>query len=115
MNVEQLRAYCLSLPHSTEDMPFGDTVLVMRLAGKIYALLSLDPPHTINLKCGPGRALELREQYDAIRPGYHMNKQHWNTVDPPRLPEKLVKELIVHSYELIKASLPKKIREELGG
>jgi len=112
MNVETTREYCLSLPHVTEDTPFGEDTLVFRLKGKIFALMGIEQASTINLKCEPERAVSLREHYpERILPGYHMNKTHWNTVVYTRLPDALVQELIRHSYERIKSSLPKKERD----
>lgn len=115
MNLEELREYCLAKKGVEEGMPFGDTTLVMKVMGKIFALLPLEAEiQTINLKCDPARAIELREAYpDSIQPGYHMNKAHWNTVSSELgLPKKLLQEMIDHSYELIVASLPKKVRLE---
>ncbi len=115
MNPECLRAYCLSLPAVTEEFPFDEQTLVFKVKGKIFALTDVDSFASINLKCDPERAAELREQHDSILPGYHMNKKHWNTVLlNGTLGEKLVKELILHSYQLVVAGLPRKVREELG-
>ena len=82
MNLEELREYCLSLSHVTEDMPFGEDILVFRICNRIFALTSLESvPLRVSLKCDPERAIELREQYpDKIVAGYHLNKKHWNTV-----------------------------------
>jgi predicted DNA-binding protein (MmcQ/YjbR family) len=114
MNVEQVREFCLSLPCATEDFPFDETVLAVRVNRKIFTLIPLNSNGRMNLKCDPERAIELREQYDPlILPGYHMNKKMWNTIDFESLPEKLVKELIMHSWELIVASLPKKEQAEI--
>lgn len=114
INVEAYREYCLSKPGTTEGFPFDSATLVFKVMGKMYALTSLDTFEFINLKCDPERALELRDQYPAIRPGYHMNKQHWNSVYVDgTLPDELIYELIDHSYELIAASLAKKLKEEL--
>ena len=102
MDIESLRQYCLSLKATTEDLPFGPDTLVFRVMGKIYALISLDIEECrINLKCDPEYALELREQYSDIIPGYHMNKKHWNTVLPSGLKKSLVKEMIDESYNLV--------------
>jgi predicted DNA-binding protein (MmcQ/YjbR family) len=102
MNVEDIRDYCLSLSGTTEGMPFGDSTLVFKVKGKIYALLNLDGDLSINLKCDPARAIELREEYPSVQPGYHMNKQHWNTVYiDGSVPVKRIKEWIDHSYELV--------------
>jgi predicted DNA-binding protein (MmcQ/YjbR family) len=115
MNIEWLREYCLSLPHATEDFPFDERTLAFRVAGKIFLLTDVEEPWEFNAKCDPERAVELRERYpDAVRPGYHMNKTHWNTVRIDRgLDDALVLDLIRHSYDLIRASLPAKIRKEL--
>ena len=115
MNIETLREYCLSKKAVTEDFPFGETTLVFRVKEKIFLLVSLDAdPLQFNAKCDPEKAIELREEYDAIKPGYHMNKKHWNTiVIDGSISTKLIKEMIDDSYELIVQSLPKKLREEL--
>ena len=108
-------AHCLSLPGVEETTPFGPDVIVYKVAGKMFALATPDEvPHQVNLKCDPERALELRDRYEDVMPGYHMNKKHWNTVNLGwRLPNALLRELIQHSYDLVVASLPKKTREKL--
>lgn len=115
MNIEWLREYCLSLPHATEDFPFDERTLAFRVGGKIFLLTDVEEAWEFNAKCEPERAVELRERYpDAVRPGYHMNKTHWNTVRIDMgLDDALVLDLIKHSYDLIRASLPAKIRKEL--
>jgi len=115
MDLEKFREYCLSKPHITEGMPFGDTVLVFKVAGKMFALVALDEiPVTANLKCDPDLALELRDRYEQVRPGYHMNKKHWNTVEiDAGIPDRELKKMIDHSYELVVKSLPKKVRNKL--
>lgn len=116
MNIETLRDFCLSLPHVTEDMPFGPETLVFRIAQKIFLLVSLDTEVlSFNVKCQPERAIELREKYpDVVKPGYHMNKKHWNTIEPKAsFPDALMEEWIRHSYELVLKSLPKKTRESM--
>ena len=115
MNLEELRDYCLSLPHVTEDMPFGEDFLVFRIANRIFALMNLNRvPMSVSLKCDPERAIELREQYpDKIIAGYHLNKKHWNTVLLEGLPPALIKEMIQHSYDQVLAKVPKKEREML--
>lgn len=114
MTLEDFRAHCLKKPGFSEDFPFGPEVLVFRVGGKIFALLDVDAFESVNLKCDPERAVELRERYEGIKPGYHMNKQHWNTVDAQGgVPGKLLLELADHSYDLVKASLPKKVQEGL--
>lgn len=116
MEIDELRHYCLAKAATTEGLPFGPGVLVIKVANKMFATISLDEEQPrINLKCAPQRAIELREQYAEITPGYHMNKQHWNTVfTTGGLPASLVRELIDHSYERVVDSLTKKVREEHG-
>jgi predicted DNA-binding protein (MmcQ/YjbR family) len=107
MNIEEFCEYCLSKKGVSECFPFDDVTLVFKVAGKMFALTGLDEGFRINLKCDPEKAIELREQHPGVLPGYHMNKQHWNTiiVDGSVSDEKLI-EWIDHSYELIVASLP---------
>ena len=114
MNVETFREYCLEKAHVSESFPFDENTLVFKLNGKMYALIGLEDGNRCNLKCDPERALELRVSYEGIIPGYHMSKKHWNTVYFDRdVPEKLIIELIDHSYELIFNSFSKKIQAEL--
>ncbi len=114
MNIEEFRNYCLSFPGVTEEFPFDENTLVFKVVGKLFALTDVDSFESINLKCDPIRAMELREMHEEIQPGYHMNKKHWNTVmSKGSLSDKFLKELILHSYELVVSKLPKKIREEL--
>ena len=115
MNLEELREYCLSLPHVTEDMPFDEDILVFRICNRIFVLTSLDTiPLRVSLKCNPERAIELREQYpDKIVAGYHLNKKHWNTVLLEGLPLALIKEMIQHSYEQVLSKVPKKLANSL--
>ncbi len=97
-----------------ETYPFGEQTLVFKVGGKMFALTSESLPTSVNLKCDPERALELREQYEAVQPGYHMNKKHWNTVRlDGSIPTQEILELIDHSYQLVLDSLPKKMREEV--
>lgn len=113
MNLEAIREYCLNKKGVTECLPFDDETLVFKVAGKIFSLLSLSGDWGLNLKCNPEKAIELREQYSDIVPGYHMNKIHWNTLNlDGNLPEKLVYELIDHSYLLIVEGLPKNLKKE---
>jgi predicted DNA-binding protein (MmcQ/YjbR family) len=120
MNPGELREYLLSKPAVTEEQPFGPGVLVYKVKGKMFATLGFEAEEGIetgrsNLKCDPGRAVELRDQHDAILPGYHMNKRHWNTlVLDGSLAPGLVRELCDHSWELVVAGLPKRDREGLG-
>jgi predicted DNA-binding protein (MmcQ/YjbR family) len=114
MNIEELREYCISKKGVTEGFPFDEVTLVFKVGGKMFALTNLDGEPSVNLKCNPEKAIELREQYSAIIPGYHMSKLHWNTVYLDRsLPENLIKELIDLSYELVLTSLPKAKRNEV--
>ena len=109
MNIEYYRDFCLSFPGTTEGFPFDSDTLVFKVMGKMFALSNISTFESINLKCDPARALELREEFEEIVPGWHMNKKHWNTVRVDgRLSDELLKELITHSYELIVESLPKK-------
>jgi len=116
MDLADVCAHCLSLPHVEETTPFGPDVLVYKVGGKLFALtVPEDFPARVNLKCEPERAVELRDEYPGITPGYHMNKRHWNTVLlDGGVPSSLVRELIGHSYQLVVASLPARMRKELG-
>lgn len=108
-DIESFRNYCLNKLHVTEEFPFNEETLVFKVAGKMFALANVDEFNSINLKCDPERAIELREQYEAILPGFHMNKKHWNTVElDGTVPLKLIKEMIDDSYNLVVLSLPKK-------
>ncbi|HEY1047013.1 MAG TPA: MmcQ/YjbR family DNA-binding protein [Bacteroidia bacterium] len=113
MDIEQFRSYCLHMPGSTEDTPFGPDTLVFKVKGKMFALCSIDEFGSVNLKCDPERSIELREKFPQITPGYHMNKQHWNSVVLEGLPHDFIKELIRHSYSLVKDSLSKKLQKEI--
>jgi len=115
MNIETLREYCLSKKAVTEDFPFGEDTLVFRVLNKIFLLVSLSSnPLQFNAKCDPDKVIELRDQYDAVQPGYHMNKKHWNTIIMNgSLSNAQLKEMIDDSYNLIVQSLPKKERENL--
>jgi predicted DNA-binding protein (MmcQ/YjbR family) len=118
MNLETYYTYCLSKKGVTEHFPFDDITLVFKVGGKMFALSSLlqweNGSPSVNLKCDPERALELREQYDAIQPGYHMSKIHWNTVAVNQsVSDVFIKELIDHSYELIFVGLTIKLQQEI--
>lgn len=114
MNVEEVRQACIARKGVTESFPFDETTLVAKVGGKIFALISLDAHPSVNLKCDPERAVDLRERYEEILPGYHMNKKHWNTLLlEGNLADSLVVELINHSYDLVCDSLPKKRRDEV--
>ncbi|GGS44826.1 MULTISPECIES: MmcQ/YjbR family DNA-binding protein [Streptomyces] len=116
MTPQQLRAFCLSFNAAVEDFPFNPETSVFRVLGKMFALAGLDArPLTVNLKCDPEDALRLREEHEGlIVPGWHMNKRHWNTVTVDGgLPDRLVKELIEDSYDLVVAGLPRAERLRL--
>jgi len=114
MNIEKLRKYCLSKKNVIEDFPFDETTLTFKIKGKMFCLIDIDNPDSINLKCDPERAVELREKYEEIIPGFHMNKKHWNTVDiRGTLKDSLIIKMIDESYELVVETLPKKLRSEL--
>lgn len=114
MHIESLREYYLQKPGAEETMPFGDDTLVFKVIGKIFLLISLKEANRFNVKCDPDLAIELRERYSEVQPGFHMNKTHWNTVYlDGSLTEKQLLEMIDHSYELIVKSLPKKTQQSL--
>ena len=115
MHLDDLRTYCLAKPSATEDLPFGPDTLVFRVAGKLFALANLEwHPPAVNLKCDPERAVALRERYADVKPGYHMNKRHWNTVGlQGDVPAAVVRDLVDHSYGLVVAGLSRAARAEL--
>jgi predicted DNA-binding protein (MmcQ/YjbR family) len=109
MDLAEFREYCLTKPGATEEVPFGPDVLVFKVGGKMFALAAVDEvPPTVNLKCDPDLALDLRDRYEQVRPGYHMNKKHWNTVEiEGGIPDIELRKMIDHSYELVIKRLPK--------
>ena len=114
MNLEEFRDYCLEKKGVTEGFPFDNETLVFKVSGKIFALCGVENFDSINLKCDPELAVELREQYDCVKPGYHMNKKHWNTIElDGSVGVKKLKEWTDHSYDLVVGSLAKKEREKL--
>lgn len=118
MDIQQFFEYCLSKKGVTEHFPFNEDALVLKVGSKMFLLSSLSSWENgnpqVNLKCDPDRAQELRAEYDGIQPGYHVSKKHWNTVAINEdVADTLVKELIDHSYELVVASLPNKIKNEI--
>jgi predicted DNA-binding protein (MmcQ/YjbR family) len=116
MTRDDVLAFCLDLPAAEETYPFGDEVAVMKVAGKMFALVPLtEESASVNLKCDPSRALELRDAYPGIRPGYHQDKRHWNTVHlDGSVEDDVVRGLIADSYDLVVAGLPRSVRVELG-
>ncbi|ARE76574.1 MmcQ/YjbR family DNA-binding protein [Streptomyces sp. NPDC059558] len=117
MTPAQLRAFCLGFNAAVEEFPFTPETSVFKVLGKVFALSALDgEPLKVNLKCDPELAVRLREEHEAIVPGYHMNKRHWNTVTvggPDGLPDRLVRELVEDSYDLVVAGLPRAERLRL--
>ena len=115
MHLDAFRDHCLALPGATEDLPFGPDTLVFKVGGKMFALMGLErEPPFVNLKCDPGRAVELRERYDDVTPGWHMNKKHWNSVGlRGDVPGETIRGLADHSYALVAASLSKAARAAL--
>src|SRR6476646_11227803 len=112
MDAVEFREYRLTKPKATEGTPYGETEHACKVAGKMFALMSLDEvPPTANLKCDPDLALELRDRYEQVRPGYHMNKKHWNTVEIEGcISETELRKMIDHSYDLVVQSLPRATR-----
>jgi predicted DNA-binding protein (MmcQ/YjbR family) len=114
MNIEDYREYCISKKGVTEEFPFDEVTLVFKVMGKIFALTNLDGDFSINLKCDPDWAIELREKYSSVLPGYHMNKMHWNTIHmDSSIPDRLICEWTDHSYMIVVDKLPKKSKAEL--
>jgi predicted DNA-binding protein (MmcQ/YjbR family) len=114
MNIELLRDFCINKKGVTEEFPFGPDTLVFKVSGKMFALTSLSDPSTVNLKCDPEKAQQFRQEYDAVAPGYHMNKVHWNTVSFNQdVNDTLLFQMVSHSYELVVKSLPKSIQAKL--
>ena len=115
MTRDDVLATCLELPGAEETYPFGDDVTVIKVGGKMFALVPLlGEPASVNLKCDPARALELRDAYPGIRPGYHQNKRHWNTVElDGSVEDDVIRGLIADSYDLVFAALPRSVRAEL--
>ena len=115
-DTETINDFAMSLPWVTQSFPFDESTLVFKVGGKIFALLDVDDFAGVNLKCDPERAVELRDKYEGVNPGYHMNKVHWNTVVPEPLSDvetKLFWELLLHSYDLVRGSLTKKAQAEI--
>jgi predicted DNA-binding protein (MmcQ/YjbR family) len=114
MNIEELREYCLSLKGAAEDFPFDETTLVFKVGGKMFCLTDLEGLLAISVKNEPEKNIELREEYPAVKPGYHMNKKYWNTIElNGTIPDDMIKNLIDESYDLVTMSLPRKIQQEI--
>ena len=116
MTFRELHDYCISKPGAQETFPFGEEALVFKVAGKMFALTNVERlPLSVSLKCDPDRAVELRERYAAVQPGYHLNKAHWNTVElDGSIPDADVRSWIDDSYELVVRGLPRGDRDALG-
>jgi predicted DNA-binding protein (MmcQ/YjbR family) len=114
---EEVLEFCVSRPGAVEEFPFGDGVSVFKVGGRMFALIALaGDPGSVTLKCDPDFALELRARYAAVRPGYHTNKRHWNTVDlDDSIEDDVMNEMIDHSYELVVSLLPRAQRDRLPG
>ena len=110
MNIETLREYCLSKVGAEETFPFGPDTLVYKVNGKVFLITGLDQEQlSFNVKCDPDKAIELREEFDCVRPGWHMNKKHWNTiVVDGSVSNKQLKEWIDHSYDLVSKTKKRK-------
>ncbi len=114
MNIEEFREFCMSFDGATEGFPFDENTLAFKVMGKIFALTNVETFEGINLKCDPVKAATLRDLYPEVEPGYHMNKKHWNTIDPNGyLSDVLIKEWIKDSYDLVVESLPRKEQKKL--
>ena len=114
MNIEEFREYCLAKPATSESLPFDNKTLVFKVHNKMFSLAGIENFESVNLKCDPEYAIELREKFEGVQPGYHMNKQHWNTVlTDGSVPDDLLYELIDHSYELVARGLRRKVRDSL--
>ena len=115
MDAKELRRWCLAQSGAVEDFPFGPEHSVFKVGGKMFALASLDrAPLEVSVKCEPELAVELRATHDAVRPGYHLNKRHWNTLTlDGELADQLVRELIEDSYDLVVSALPRRTREQI--
>lgn len=116
MNIEEFRTYCINKKGVTEGFPFDETTLVFKVYGKMFALCDVDDFDFVNLKSDPEEAIELREKYSGVKPGYHMSKKHWNSVYVNKdVDDSLFYQLIDQSYNLVYMSLPKKLRDEVQG
>lgn len=114
MHIEDFREYCLKKKGITEEFPFNETTLVFKVMGKMFALTDIEHFSFINLKCDPERAVLLREAYPGIEPGYHMHKKSWNSVMMDgSIPDRMIREMIDDSYNLIARSLSKNLKENL--
>lgn len=115
MNIEEFRAFCLSKDFVTEEFPFDDVTLTFKVDNKLFALTNVDLFETVNLKCDPVAALDLREQYQSVSPGFHMNKKHWNTITiNGDVPDDKLLEMVTHSYDCVVKGFSRRRKVELG-
>ena len=116
MNIEEIREYCLSKKGAAEGFPFDEETLVLKVKGKMFAVIDLETANKLVLKCHANYALELREQYQAIETAWHFNKKYWNQIYFDRdVPDTLIYELIDHSYEEVYKKIPRKVKEACNG
>ena len=114
MNIEELRDFCLSLKGVVESTPFDDKTLVFSIKGKMFCATDITTFEFVNVKCNPEKAIQLREQYDEVNPGYYMNKKYWNSIKTNgKITKEQFNEWITESYDLVIAGLPKKTQKEL--
>jgi len=114
MDIKKYRAFCLSLKKASEEMPFDEKTLVFSVKGKMFSSTNIDTFELINVKCEPEKAIELREQFEMVIPGYYMNKKHWNSIKMDNsIPDDIIQEWIENSYRLVVSKLPKKVQKEL--
>ncbi len=114
MNIEEFRNFCIQKYGVTEELPFDENTLVFKVMGKIFALIDVDLFKSVNLKCDPEEAIKLREKYEAVKSGYHMNKKHWNTIEfDDTLSDNEIFHWVNHSYDLVVSKLPKNLKEEV--
>lgn len=114
MNIEELREYCLTLKGATEDFPFNETTLVFKVGGKMFCLTDLEDKFAITLKNEPEKNIELREQFSAVKPGYHTSNKHWNTIEMDgTIPDNMLKDLIDESYDLVVLKLTRDEKQKL--
>lgn len=114
MDIEALREYCLRKPYTTEETPFGPDTLVFKVYGKLFCAFNIQTFESVNLKCDPEYAIELRAEFAGVEPGFHMNKKHWNTIrfDTDVSPQQILR-LVDHSFEMVVKKLPKKHRDTI--
>lgn len=115
MDIEKYRQFCLSLKEATEGTPFDEKTLLFSIKGKMFSSTNIETFELINVKCEPEKAIELREEFEAVIPGYYMNKKHWNSIKMDNtISDQQIQEWIENSYELVVSTLPQKVQKELG-